>query len=551
MTRRSVGVAAILLLTGCATYPEPARGGAAYPDPGYEAPANRGGYAGGRYVEQAISARLYAGIGGRLEVGLSEPAHVAVFEIVPGRGVGLLYPFYRSEAAFFHAGWTRVNARTLRTRDWYADHYAVDFRSYRQPRYFLLVASRYPLHLAPLQGNSGGLRRLLGHHTFSSHHSRGVMNDVLDAVLPYQDDADWDTDVLVIWPDQPISRPMYDRMVAVRCGDGTVRVVPFELANLACQSVPDRTGPPPPPVRDTVDVQVPTRRRPGVPATGSDGSVRPERPDVERPGGRPEPADRSRPVETEAGGGRTVAAPVMPAAPHPQEPTAPVRIERPAPRDGAPGTAEAGPRARPAPRDATDQTPAPRAPEPTAPQPRAETPRSTPAPASAPPRVSAPTPAAAPPRTQPAPAAAGEPAAPARPQPRAEAPRSTPAPAAATPEPAAPPRESTPAPAAATPEPAAAPARGWWSGASGWAARSGAPSDWEYWARPVPGFGDPAARLLVSGWRPPPTAPTGPAGCSPATAPATGSSPRCTAPASPASRSPPTGTTGCGSGTPG
>jgi hypothetical protein len=433
MTRRSVGLAAVLLLTGCATYPETARGGAAYPDPGYEAPSNRGGYAGGRYVEPAISARLYAGIGGRLEVGLSEPAHVAVFEIVPGRGVGLLYPFYTSEAAFFHAGWTRVSARTLRTRDWYADHYAVDFRSYRQPRYFLLVASRYPLHLAPLQGNSGGLRRLLGHHTFSSHDSRGVMNDVLDAVLPYQDDADWDTDVLVIWPEQPIARPMYERMVAVRCGDGTVRVVPIELAGLACQSVPDRTGPPPPPVRDTVDVQVPTRRRPGVPAPGSDGYLRPERPDVERPGGRPEPTERGRPVETGDGGGRTVAAPATPAAPHPQEPAAPIRIERPAPRDPS------------------GDTPAPRTAEPTAPQPRAETPRSTPAPAAATPRESAPEPAAAPPRTAPASAATEAPAAPARPQPRTDAPRSAPAPT-----PAAPPRESAPTPAA-TPQPAASP----------------------------------------------------------------------------------------------
>jgi hypothetical protein len=442
-----MAVAAALLLTGCATYAEPGRGGAAHPDAGYDAPSSRGGYDHGRYRERAISARLYAGIGGRLEVGLSEPGHVAVFEIVPGRGVGLLYPFYASEAAYFHAGWTGVSARTLRNRDWYADHYAVDFRNYPQPRYFLLVASRYPLHLAPLQGNSGGLRRLLGHHTFSSHDSRGVMNEVLDAVLPYQDDADWDTDVLVIWPDPSIARPMYERMVAVRCGDGTVRVVPIELAGLACQSLPDRAGPPPPPVRDTVDVQVPTRRRPGVPAPGSDGSVRPERPDVERPGGRPEPTDRSRPVETEAGGGRTVAAPVTGAAPGTQEPATPIRIERPSPQDGSrTGNPSTG-RGRPAPADAGEETPAPRAPEtrpapppaepvrprvePVTPQPRVEPQRSTPEPRDAPPpRERAAEPAAAPPRVERVRAPAPEPAspAPAQESSRVEAPRSTPAP---------------------------------------------------------------------------------------------------------------------------
>ena len=44
------------------------------------------------------------------------------------------------------------------------------------------------------------------------------------------------------------------------------------------------------------------------------------------------------------------------------------------------------------------------------------------------------------------------------------------------------------------------------------------------------------ARVLCSASRPPPTAPTAPAGCSPATARATACSPRCTGPASPTSR---------------
>ena len=46
-------------------------------------------------------------------------------------------------------------------------------------------------------------------------------------------------------------------------------------------------------------------------------------------------------------------------------------------------------------------------------------------------------------------------------------------------------------------------ARGSSSGASRWRARS-APSfrDWEYWGRPIPGFGDPAARVLLLGLAP-------------------------------------------------
>ena len=53
-----------------------------------------------------------------------------------------------------------------------------------------------------------------------------------------------------------------------------------------------------------------------------------------------------------------------------------------------------------------------------------------------------------------------------------------------------------------------------------------------------------------SAWRRPPTAPTAPAGCSPATAPATGSTRPCTAPATPTSPSRATATTGCGCATP-
>ena len=67
------------------------------------------------------------------------------------------------------------------------------------------------------------------------------------------------------------------------------------------------------------------------------------------------------------------------------------------------------------------------------------------------------------------------------------------------------------------------------------AARSGAAfADEPYWGRPVAGWGDrPAARRWSSGWRRPRTAATGPGGSSPATAAATGCSPRCTGPGSP------------------
>ena len=50
---------------------------------------------------------------------------------------------------------------------------------------------------------------------------------------------------------------------------------------------------------------------------------------------------------------------------------------------------------------------------------------------------------------------------------------------------------------------AAGPAPAWWSGGSGSATRRWpASADWDYWARPVPGFGDPDAHLLIVGLAP-------------------------------------------------
>ena len=84
--------------------------------------------------------------------------------------------------------------------------------------------------------------------------------------------------------------------------------------------------------------------------------------------------------------------------------------------------------------------------------------------------------------------------------------------------------------------PAGLPAPGRVAGAGGREKRA-AFRDEDYWGRPVPGFGDPDARSSCSSaWPRPPTAPTAPGGCSPATARATGCTAPCTAPASPTSR---------------
>src|SRR4051794_31841539 len=61
--------------------------------------------------------------------------------------------------------------------------------------------------------------------------------------------------------------------------------------------------------------------------------------------------------------------------------------------------------------------------------------------------------------------------------------------------------------------------------------------DEDYWGRPVPGWGPDNAQIAIVGLAPAAHGATGPGGSSPATAAATGCSPRCTAPASPGCRS--------------
>ena len=98
----------------------------------------------------------------------------------------------------------------------------------------------------------------------------------------------------------------------------------------------------------------------------------------------------------------------------------------------------------------------------------------------------------------------------------------------------------------------AGPARGSWRGASRSPSRSGRRS-----ATRRTGAGrSPASAIRrrassCSGWRRPPTAPTAPGACSPATAAGTGCSGRCTAPGWPTSRRRATPATGCASTTPG
>lgn len=234
-----------------------------------------------------LRARLVDAVGG-LAIQTSSPAHVAVFEVVPGRGMGLMYPAYGRERSHVADGFFRLPRNHLRPYTW---HYASDVAySPMGPRYYLLVASRAPLRVQRFQDDPGAMREWFGLRRFAALNPRPAMDELVETVVPPQADEDWDTDLLTLWPQD--SRGLFDdrRLVRVVCGNGMVVTTSWESAHVACGLFNTGQSNETPPQRpDSVQapsdsVQVPTRRRPEPRSTdddaanGDDRAAAPRRP---------------------------------------------------------------------------------------------------------------------------------------------------------------------------------------------------------------------------------------------------------------------------------
>ncbi|HEV7589388.1 MAG TPA: hypothetical protein VGO40_14825 [Longimicrobium sp.] len=342
-------------------------------------------YSSDRWYDAAdvpLAARIdQNGVG--LGVRLNRPAYVAMFEILPGQGVGLYYPAFSAEQAYFASGFTMLPTHGARRYDSYFTGSSSRYER-GQPRFYFLVASRQPLRsITRFQRSEGAMRSVLGLNAYNTMNYRRVMDDLVQAVVPNQNDNDWTTDVLAVWPRSDYGyyadNGGYQR---VYCGDGTVELLPIELAQWGCrrQQRPivvrqPRVATPTPGRTDSSSVTVPTRRRPepaaGAPATGDEqgatGSLAPGR----RPRPTPEVADR--PEVT--GGGE-------PRAATPRE-TTEERRERPRVETPTREPRAAEPRHE-SPRHESPRAEPVRSAPPSPPPARSESPRSEPAPRSDP-----------------------------------------------------------------------------------------------------------------------------------------------------------------------
>lgn len=230
-------------------------------------------------VDAPLAARLQQNPIG-LGVDLNRPAYVAVFQILPGRGVGLFYPAYQVEESVYPAGFSTFPTHGARFFDSYFTAMPAVY-SAGQPQFYFLVASRRPLRsISRFQHSDGALRSVLGLTAYTSLNYQRVMDDLVSAVVPPQRDEDWTTDVLAVWPSTTYGTYAYGEGMGytrVYCGYGRYDVIPVELARWACSERdqdPRVAGVPgvPQPRGDTSAVRAPGRHRPEPGGTGTAGT---------------------------------------------------------------------------------------------------------------------------------------------------------------------------------------------------------------------------------------------------------------------------------------
>ncbi|MET0400012.1 MAG: hypothetical protein ABW277_24695 [Longimicrobiaceae bacterium] len=255
-------LALVALLSSCAALPAPPTAGL---DPA-------------QYDGRPLRARIVNG-GGRLMVNTNRPAHVAIFEIYPGRGVGLLYPAYRGERNYLSGG---LNSIFLtQSRSYYSYFQPAPFfasASRGGPRYLYMIASDAPLRLGSFLGAPGALRRSLGMSRYASGNPYGLMEDLAELVLPYGEAGDWSDDVYVVYPERSYGGD-YEAMqwIRVQCPDGRNIQGPayYVFGGCALQDdVPPLAQEPGQQNPDSGAVKPPSRRRPEPQEPGVDEGVR-------------------------------------------------------------------------------------------------------------------------------------------------------------------------------------------------------------------------------------------------------------------------------------
>ncbi|MFL5575922.1 MAG: hypothetical protein ACJ79S_08150, partial [Gemmatimonadaceae bacterium] len=168
-----------------------------------------------------VAIRLFPPHGRTVSFSLNRPAYVAVFEVVPGQGVSLLYPaaYQYDPARPSDAG---LNVALLAPFNLGRTFYLASSSraSAARPSFLYAIASESPLDIDEILRRPSELRSRIGVQAFARMLPDELMELIDRAVVPAQPDEAWATDDVVLWPElvAPARVPLY--YYTVQCADG-------------------------------------------------------------------------------------------------------------------------------------------------------------------------------------------------------------------------------------------------------------------------------------------------------------------------------------------
>lgn len=164
---------------------------------------------------------------GHLLVQTNRPSYVALFEIVPDRGVALLAPSYAHQRTWMLAGlnWVPVSWKVQSTM-----YYGPPAGTAVPARWVYAIASDEPLRLPDEAFHPSYMRRVLGPAAYRGTNPYVTMRAIARAFLPSVIDESWAEDAYALAATYA-SDPY--RTVRIYCANRTVYEVPEEVANRA------------------------------------------------------------------------------------------------------------------------------------------------------------------------------------------------------------------------------------------------------------------------------------------------------------------------------
>ena len=164
---------------------------------------------------------------GHLLVQTNRPSYVALFEIVPDRGVALLAPAYAHQRTWMLAGlnWVPVSWKVQSTM-----YYGRPSGTAVPARWVYAIASDEPLRLPDEAFNPSYMHRVLGPTAYRGRNPYVTMRAIARAFVPSVVDEAWAEDAYALAATYA-SDPY--RTVRIYCANRTVYEVPEEMADRA------------------------------------------------------------------------------------------------------------------------------------------------------------------------------------------------------------------------------------------------------------------------------------------------------------------------------